>query len=171
MALRFGILLGVRSSPTLSQILAVGVLGAALCGVAVAWSLRQTVRRVWQSARENRSDDATSNASSNTLSRWLFSNRPASSPLSACTFGIECCGGWDPRMAAADPARGDRRHHGERRRLLQFATATKRALEAQGFRLFLTPKETKILRSTSRSARCQWAARRGLHHAAHRVED
>src|SRR5258708_20690439 len=40
MAFRFGILLGVRSSPTPRQILA-AIIGAVLCGVTIAWAVPQ----------------------------------------------------------------------------------------------------------------------------------
>src|SRR5260221_13952989 len=137
MALRFDILLGVRSSPTLSQILAVGVLGPALGGVAVAWSLPQQSGASGNPAAKIVQTTATSNASSKHAVPLALQQSSASSTLSAAHSGLNIVV-LDPAHGGTDPGARGTEGITESDEVLQFATATKRALEAQGFQVILT---------------------------------
>src|SRR5260370_33346137 len=126
MAFRFGILLGVRSSPTPRQ-LAAAIIGAVLCGVTIAWAVPQ------QSGEANRAH-ATSvqSAARPTPQQSSGTNAP-----SAARTGLNIVV-LDPAHGGTDQGARGTEGISESDEIWQFATATKKALEAQGFQVILT---------------------------------
>ena len=147
MAPRFGILLGVRFSPTLSQFLGAGLFGAALCGVALAWAVPQQAGsggnpapKVMQAA--NTTPSQTTGASAQLAGH---------SGLNIVVL--------DPAHGGTDPGARGTEGITESDEVLQFANATKRALEAQGFQVILTREGNDNPSFDDRSARAN--AQRG----------
>ncbi|HWN74808.1 MAG TPA: N-acetylmuramoyl-L-alanine amidase [Candidatus Udaeobacter sp.] len=158
MAFRFGILLGVRSSPTPSQILVVGVLGAALCGVAVAWSLPQQPGAPGNPAAKIVQSTATSSPTSTQPAPLPSQQSPAASALLAAHSGLNIVV-LDPAHGGTDPGARGTEGITESDEVLQFATATKKALEARGFQVILTREGNDNPSFDDRSARAN--AQRG----------
>jgi N-acetylmuramoyl-L-alanine amidase len=147
-AFRFGILLGVRSSSTPWQILAGGIIGAALCCVAVAWA-------VPQQATETR--DATAKAlrlAANSAPQQSPSTSAPPAPRTGLNIVV-----LDPAHGGTDQGARGTEGISESNEVLQFATATKRALEAQGFQVILTREGNDNPSFDDRSARAN--AQRG----------
>jgi len=152
MASRFGILLGVRSSPTQCQILLGSVICAALCGVALAWAAPQQpvspsnpVATVVQTTTNSASPAPHSSVSPPQQTPG------ASTPLVPRT-GLNIVV-LDPAHGGTDQGARGTEGISESDEVLQFATATKRALEAQGFQVILTREGNDNPSFDDRSAR------------------
>ena len=158
MASRFGILLGVRPSPTSWPTLAASIVGAALCCVALAWAVPQQPVSPGNPA-EKVVQTTVNSASPGTHSSPL----PPQQTSGASTPPVPRTG---LNIVVLDPAHGgtDQGARGtegisESDEVLQFATATKRALEAQGFQVILTREGNDNPSFDDRSARAN--AQRG----------
>ena len=148
MALRFGILLGVRSSPTPWQIFASGILGAALCCVTFAWSVpRQAGGTNYPAAKAVQS---AANATSQ--------QTPGNLAPQAARTGLNIVV-LDPAHGGTDQGARGTEGISESDEVLQFAAATKKALEAQGFQVILTREGNDNPSFDDRSARAN--AQRG----------
>ena len=147
MAFRFGILLGVRFSPILSQFLGAGLLGAALCGFALAWAVPQQAGSGGNSAPKV-------TQAVNTTPSQTASNSAAAAGRSGLNVVV-----LDPAHGGTDPGARGTEGISESDEVLQFATATKRALEAQGFQVILTREGNDNPSFDDRSARAN--AQRG----------
>src|SRR5229473_3081867 len=96
MALRFDILLGVRSSPTSSRVLGAGMLAAVLAGAAFAWSVPR------QSGGGSNPTPKAAQAAANATP----AQSPTSAALSAAHSGLNIVV-LDPAHGGTDPgARG-----------------------------------------------------------------
>jgi N-acetylmuramoyl-L-alanine amidase len=148
MAFRFGILLGVRSSPTPWQIFAGGILGAVLCGVTIVWAVPQQAGGTnYPSAKALPSaTNAASQQSSGTIA-------PPSARTGLNTVVL------DPAHGGTDQGARGTEGISESDEVLQFAAATKKALEAQGFQVLLTREGNDNPSFDDRSARAN--AQRG----------
>jgi N-acetylmuramoyl-L-alanine amidase len=148
MTLRFGILLGVRSSPISWRILAGTIIAAALCCVATAWTApQQTGGTNYPAARTVQSAaNATSKQSSGTIAP------PA--PRTGLNIVV-----LDPAHGGTDQGARGTEGISESDEILQFAAATKKALEAQGFQVILTREGNDNPSFDDRSARAN--AQRG----------
>jgi N-acetylmuramoyl-L-alanine amidase len=142
MALRFGILLGVRFTSSSSQILACGLSVAVLCGVTLGWAFPR------QSGGTNSSGAKTVPPTANTA----FSQEAGSSALATGRSGLNIVV-LDPAHGGTDPGARGTEGISESDEVLQFATATKRALEAQGFQVILTRETNDNPSFDDRSAR------------------
>ena len=158
MALRFGILLGVRSCPTPWQILASGIVGAALCGVTIAWAVPRQAGGASSSpakavqATANSTPPATpANVSSPQQSSG---NSAALAPRTGLNLVV-----LDPAHGGTDQGARGTEGISESDEVLQFAAATKKALEAQGFQVILTREGNDNPSFDDRSARAN--AQRG----------
>ena len=148
MALRFGILLGVRFPPTSSQALGAGILAATLFGVAFAWGVPR------QSGGASNPTPKVAQAAGNTTP----AQSPTSAAVSAGHSGLNVVV-LDPAHGGTDPGARGTEGITESDEVLQFATATKRALEAQGFQVILTREGNDNPSFDDRSARAN--AQRG----------
>jgi N-acetylmuramoyl-L-alanine amidase len=148
MAFRFGILLGVRSSPTSSQVLGAGILAALLSGVGFAWAVPR------QSSGGSNPTSKVAQAAANTTP----AQSPTSAALSSAHSGLNVVV-LDPAHGGTDPGARGTEGITESDEVLQFATATKRALEAQGFQVILTREGNDNPSFDDRSARAN--AQRG----------
>ena len=158
MAFRFGILLGVRSTPTPRQILVGGLVGAAFCCVAIAWAVPQQAGGISNPAAKVA--QATANPSSPAShSSVTPSQQMASTPTPpASRTGLNIVV-LDPAHGGTDQGARGTEGISESDEVLQFATATKRALEAQGFQVILTREGNDNPSFDDRSARAN--AQRG----------
>ena len=139
MAFRFGILLGVRSSPTSWRILAGALVAAVVCSVAIAWAVP-------------RQAGGTNSAAPKALqSAAIFPPQAQHSGLNIVVL--------DPAHGGTDQGARGTEGISESDEVLQFATATKRALEAQGFQVILTREGNDNPSFDDRSARAN--AQRG----------
>jgi N-acetylmuramoyl-L-alanine amidase len=148
MGFRFGILLGVRFSPASSQVLGAGVLAAALSGVAFAWAAPR------QSSGGSNPTPKVAQAAANTTA----GQAPSATALSAAHSGLNVVV-LDPAHGGTDPGARGTEGITESDEVLQFATATKKALEAQGFQVILTREGNDNPSFDDRSARAN--AQRG----------
>jgi N-acetylmuramoyl-L-alanine amidase len=158
MAFRFGILLGVRSGSTSRQILAGGALCAALCGVAIAWAAPRQAGG--QSNPGAKIVPATAKSSSPTASSTSLPQQQTSGNLAPSVVhgGLNIVV-LDPAHGGTDPGARGTEGISESDEVLQFAFATKRALEAQGFQVILTREGNDNPSFDDRSARAN--AQRG----------
>ena len=148
MAFRFGILLGVRSSPTPCQILAGAIIGTALCGVTIAWAVpRQAGGANYPPARAVQS-------AANSASQQSSSNSASQVPRTGLNVVV-----LDPAHGGTDQGARGTEGISESDEVLQFASATKKALEAQGFQVILTREGNDNPSFDDRSARAN--AQRG----------
>jgi N-acetylmuramoyl-L-alanine amidase len=152
MPFRFGILLGVRSSSTPWQILVGSVICAALCGVALAWAAPQQpgspgdpAAKVVQTTANSASAAAHTNTSPSQQTPSASTSQAAHSGLNVVVL--------DPAHGGTDPGARGTEGISESDELLQFAFATKRALEAQGFQVILTREGNDNPSFDDRSAR------------------
>jgi N-acetylmuramoyl-L-alanine amidase len=158
MASRFGILLGVRSSPTQCHILLGSVICAALCGGAFAWAAPQQPVSPSNPAAKMVQTTAHS-ASPATHSSPLPPQQTPSTPTPpAPRTGLNIVV-LDPAHGGTDQGARGTEGISESDEVLQFATATKRALEAQGFQVILTREGNDNPSFDDRSARAN--AQRG----------
>lgn len=148
MAFRFGILLGVRSCLTPWQILAVGIIAAALCGVAIAWAVPQ------QTGGANYPAPKTVQSAANPASQQSSSNPAQQAPRTGLNIVV-----LDPAHGGTDQGARGTEGISESDEVLQFAAATKKALEAQGFQVILTREGNDNPSFDDRSARAN--AQRG----------
>jgi N-acetylmuramoyl-L-alanine amidase len=148
MAFRFGILLGVRFFPTPSQILGAAILGAAICGVALTRAAPQQAGR-----GSNPAAKVTQAATNTTLPQT-----PSASVSPTVHSGLNIVV-LDPAHGGTDPGARGTEGITESDEVLQFATATKKALEAQGFQVILTREGNDNPSFDDRSARAN--AQRG----------
>jgi N-acetylmuramoyl-L-alanine amidase len=139
MAFRFGILLGVRSSPTPWRILPGALVTAAVCSVAIAWAIPR------------QAGGGNSPAAKTVQS-------VATPPTQAQHSGLNIVV-LDPAHGGTDQGARGTEGISESDEVLQFATATKRALEAQGFQVILTREGNDNPSFDDRSARAN--AQRG----------
>ncbi len=148
MAFRFGILLGVRSSPTLWQIFTGGILAAALCGVAIAWAIPQQTGGAAYPATKTPQPTAIS------APQQSSGNLAAQAPRTGLNIVV-----LDPAHGGTDQGARGTEGISESDEVLQFAAATKKALEAQGFQVILTREGNDNPSFDDRSARAN--AQRG----------
>lgn len=148
MAFRFDILLGVRFSSFSSQILAGGIFLAALSGVAIAWGFPQ---------QPGGTNNPVAKAAQTAASTPALQSPSASIPPAAHS-GLNVVV-LDPAHGGTDPGARGTEGITESDEVLQFATATKRALEAQGFQVILTREANDNPSFDDRSARAN--AQRG----------
>jgi N-acetylmuramoyl-L-alanine amidase len=148
MAFRFGILLGVRFSSFSSQILAGGIFAVGLCGLAIAWAVPQQPGGL--SNPTAKGTQATTNTAPSQTSR-AYSPNAARDTLNIAVL--------DPAHGGTDPGARGTEGISESDEVLQFATATKRALDAQGFQVILTREGNDNPSLDDRSARAN--AQRG----------
>jgi len=147
MAFRFGILLGMRSSPTPRQILA-AIIGAVLCGVTIAWAVPQ------QSGEANKAAArSVQSAARSTPQQSSGINAPSSARTGLNIVVL------DPAHGGTDQGARGTEGISESDEILQFAAATKKALEAQGFQVILTREGNDNPSFDDRSARAN--AQRG----------
>jgi N-acetylmuramoyl-L-alanine amidase len=148
MAVRFGILLGVRSSPTPWQIFVAAIIGTALCGAAIGWATPQ------------QAGGGSSPAAKVTQSAAVapLAQAPSASTSQAAHSGLNVVV-LDPAHGGTDPGARGTEGISESDEILQFAFATKRALEAQGFQVILTREGNDNPSFDDRSARAN--AQRG----------
>jgi N-acetylmuramoyl-L-alanine amidase len=139
MAFRFGILLGVRSSPTCGRILAGALVAAAVCSVAIAWAVPRQAGGGNSPAAKTVQSVATP---------------PPQAQHSSLNIVV-----LDPAHGGTDQGARGTEGISESDEVLQFATATKRALEAQGFQVILTREGNDNPSFDDRSARAN--AQRG----------
>ena len=158
MALRFGILLGVSFSSKQRRFLAGGLLGAALCGAAIAWAVPQQPSAPVNQPAKIVKTTATSGSSSAHPVPIPAQQSSASSALLAAHSGLNVVV-LDPAHGGTDPGARGTEGITESDEVLQFATATKRALEAQGFQVILTREGNDNPSFDDRSARAN--AQRG----------
>jgi len=155
MALRFGILLVVRFSPTARQLLASGILGAALCGVTIAWETPwQTGGAIAAPAKTVQANANAAPPSGISNSQQASGNLAAQAPRTGLNVVV-----IDPAHGGTDPGARGTEGISESDEVLQFAFATKRALEAQGFQVILTREGNDDPSFDDRSARAN--AQRG----------
>ena len=148
MGYRFGILLSVRSSPSSWRILADGIIGAALCCIAIARAAPpQTGGTNYQAAKAVQS-------AGNTMSQQTPGNSAALLPRAGLNTVV-----LDPAHGGTDQGARGTEGISESDEVLQFATATKKALEAQGFQVILTREGNDNPSFDDRSARAN--AQRG----------
>jgi len=147
MALRFGILLGVRFFPTSSHVLGAGILAAVLSGVAFAWAVPR------QSGGGSNPTAKVAQAAATAPGQ-----SPSAPALSAAHSGLNVVV-LDPAHGGTDPGARGTEGITESDEVLQFATATKKALEAQGFQVILTREGNDNPSFDDRSARAN--AQRG----------
>ncbi len=131
MPFRFGILLSVRSFWTTPLLLLGGILGGTLCALSLAGTLRQQAGTTAQA--------------------------PAAAP--PATHGGLNVVVLDPAHGGTDPGARGTEGISESDEVLQFAAATKKALEAQGFQVILTREGNDNPSFDDRSARAN--AQRG----------
>ena len=158
MAFRFGILLGVRFSPTPWQMLAGGITGVALCGVALAWAAPQqpgTSSNPTTKVVQTTANPAFSATHSSTAPPQ---QTPGSSTPLAPRTGLNIVV-LDPAHGGTDQGARGTEGISESDEVLQFAAATKKALEAQGFQVILTREGNDNPSFDDRSARAN--AQRG----------
>jgi N-acetylmuramoyl-L-alanine amidase len=148
MAVRFGILLGVRSSPTPWQIFVAAIIGTALCGAAIGWATPQQAGGGSSPAAK-----VTQSAAGAPLAQT-----PSASTSQAAHSGLNVVV-LDPAHGGTDPGARGTEGISESDEILQFAFATKRALEAQGFQVILTREGNDNPSFDDRSARAN--AQRG----------
>jgi N-acetylmuramoyl-L-alanine amidase len=139
MAFRFGILLGVRSSPTSWRILAGALVAAVVCSVAIAWGVPR------------RAGGGNSRAAKALQSAAISPPQAQHSGLNIVVL--------DPAHGGTDQGARGTEGISESDEVLQFANATKRALEAQGFQVILTREGNDNPSFDDRSARAN--AQRG----------
>jgi N-acetylmuramoyl-L-alanine amidase len=157
LAFRFGILLGVRSSSTRWQILAGSITCAALCGVALTWAAPQ---QAGTSNNPAKAVQTSANPASPPTHPSVLSPQqtPSTSTPPAVRTGLNIVV-LDPAHGGTDPGARGTEGISESDEVLQFATATKRALEAQGFQVILTREGNDNPSFDDRSARAN--AQRG----------
>ena len=148
MALRFGILLGVRFFPTSSHVLGAGILAGVLTGVGFTWAVPR------QSGGGSIPTAKVAQAAANTNP----AQSPSTTALSAAHSGLNVVV-LDPAHGGTDPGARGTEGITESDEVLQFATATKKALEAQGFQVILTREGNDNPSFDDRSARAN--AQRG----------
>lgn len=152
MAFRFDILLGVRSFRTWWQILAGSLLGAGVCCVALAWAAPQ--QATGNSAPVPRVVQTTANSAPASAHASLIpsqqSSNTATPPPGRSGLNIVVL---DPAHGGTDSGARGTEGITESDEVLQFATATKRALEAQGFQVILTREGNDNPSFDDRSAR------------------
>jgi len=148
MAFRFGILLGVRYSPNSWRILAGAIIAATLCRVAITWAApQQTGGTNYPAARAVQpAASATSQQSPGTIAP-----PPPRTGLNIVVL--------DPAHGGTDQGARGTEGISESDEVLQFAAATKKALEAQGFQVILTREGNDNPSFDDRSARAN--AQRG----------
>jgi N-acetylmuramoyl-L-alanine amidase len=158
MAFRFDILLGVRSSRTWWQILAGSLLGAGVCCVALAWAApEQATGNNTPAAKVVQTAASSASASAHLISSpSQQSSNSTTPPLGRSGLNIVVL---DPAHGGTDPGARGTEGISESDEVLQFATATKRALEAQGFQVILTREGNDNPSFDDRSARAN--AQRG----------
>src|SRR5208283_996543 len=133
MRFRFGILLGVRSLPTTTLVLLGSLLGAALCAFSLAGAPQQQA---------------------GTTTQTPAAAPPTTAPHSGLNVVV-----LDPAHGGTDPGARGTEGISESDEVLQFAAATKKALEAQGFQVILTREGNDNPSFDDRSARAN--AQRG----------
>ncbi|HKM68310.1 MAG TPA: N-acetylmuramoyl-L-alanine amidase [Candidatus Acidoferrum sp.] len=133
MRFRFGILLGVRSLPTTTLVLLGSLLGAALCAFSLAGAPQQQA---------------------GTTTQTPAAAPPTTAPHSGLNVVV-----LDPAHGGTDPGARGTEGISESDEVLQFAAATKKALEAQGFQVILTREGNNNPSFDDRSARAN--AQRG----------
>jgi len=158
MAFRFDILLGVRSARTRWQIFVGSLLGAGVCCAVLVWAAPQQatgnsapVPKVVQTTAISAA--ASPHASSIPSQQ---SSNPSTPPPGRSGLNIVVL---DPAHGGTDPGARGTEGITESDEVLQFATATKRALEAQGFQVILTREGNDNPSFDDRSARAN--AQRG----------
>jgi N-acetylmuramoyl-L-alanine amidase len=155
LAFRFGILLVVRFCPTPWQLLASGILGAAVCGVTIAWDApRQTGGAIAGPAKTVQANANAAPPSGISNSQQASGNLAAQAPRTGLNVVV-----LDPAHGGTDPGARGTEGISESDEVLQFAFATKRALEAQGFQVILTREGNDDPSFDDRSARAN--AQRG----------
>ena len=158
MASRFGILLGVRSSPSPGQILVGSVICAALCGVALAWAPPQQPGSPGNPAAKVVQTTANSATPATHSSSLPPEQTPGASTPQVPRTGLNIVV-LDPAHGGTDQGARGTEGISESDEVLQFATATKKALEAQGFQVILTREGNDNPSFDDRSARAN--AQRG----------
>jgi len=157
-AFRFGILLGVRFFPTAGQIRATGIAAGVLCGVALGWAAPQqggtNSKPAAKAAQTTANPSSPASHSSVTPSQQTAS--ASTSPATRTGLNIVVL---DPAHGGTDPGARGTEGISESDEVLQFAFATKRALEAQGFQVILTREGNDDPSFDDRSARAN--AQRG----------
>jgi N-acetylmuramoyl-L-alanine amidase len=138
----------VRFFPTPSQILGAAILGAAMCGFALAWAAPQQA-----GGGSSRAAKLKQVAANTTLPQTAGASV---SPAAHSSLNIVVL---DPAHGGTDPGARGTEGISEGDEVLQFATATKRALEAQGFQVILTREGNDNPSFDDRSARAN--AQRG----------
>jgi N-acetylmuramoyl-L-alanine amidase len=155
MAFRFGILLGVRFCPTRWQILSSGLLGAALCGVTIAWAVpRQTAGASGAPAKTVQTNANATPPSGSSSPQQAAGNLAAQAPRTGLNVVV-----LDPAHGGTDQGARGTEGISESDEVLQFAAATRKALEAQGFQVILTREGNDNPSFDDRSARAN--AQRG----------
>ena len=147
-AFGFGILLGVRFSRTVWQVLSGGFIGLALCGVAIPWAVP---RQAGGGSNPMAKVAAASTSSALQQSPGTAAQQAPHSGLNVVVL--------DPAHGGTDPGARGTEGISESDEILQFAFATKRALEAQGFQVILTREGNDNPSFDDRSARAN--AQRG----------
>jgi N-acetylmuramoyl-L-alanine amidase len=158
MAVRFGILLGVRSFPTPREILIAGIAAAGLCGVAIGWAVPRQAGGSASPAVKVAQTTAKSPTPAGNASLASTQQTPGTSTPPANRTGLNVVV-LDPAHGGTDPGARGTEGISESDEVLQFAFATKRALEAQGFQVILTREGNDDPSFDDRSARAN--AQRG----------
>jgi N-acetylmuramoyl-L-alanine amidase len=138
----------VRFFPTPSEILGAAILGTAMCGVVLAWAAPQQAGGGSSPAAKVKQV-----AANTTLPQTAGASV---SPAAHSGLNIVVL---DPAHGGTDPGARGTEGISESDEVLQFATATKRALEAQGFQVILTREGNDNPSFDDRSARAN--AQRG----------
>ena len=157
MAVRFGILLGVRSSPTAWQFLAGSTIAVAVCAAAIAWAAPQQAGGMSNPPAKVLQTTSPASAVPHATSAQP-QQTPGTSTPTAARAGLNVVV-LDPAHGGTDPGARGTEGISESDEVLQFATATKRALEAQGFQVILTREGNDNPSFDDRSARAN--AQRG----------
>jgi N-acetylmuramoyl-L-alanine amidase len=158
MAFRFGILLGVRPSPIPWQVLAGGIVGASLCGIAIVWAAPQQAGGISNPSARVVQTTASSVSPATHANSPTPQQTPGSSAPQAPRTGLNIVV-LDPAHGGTDQGARGTEGISESDEVLQFATATKKALEAQGFQVILTREGNDNPSFDDRSARAN--AQRG----------
>ena len=148
MALRFGILLGVRFSSASWRSLAGALIAAAVCSDAIAWAVPR------QAGGTNSPAAKALQSAANSAPQQSAATLPPQAQRTGLNIVV-----LDPAHGGTDQGARGTEGISESDEVLQFATSTKRALEAQGFQVLLTREGNDNPSFDDRSARAN--AQRG----------
>ena len=150
MAFRFGILLGVRSRSDTLHNLAVAIFAVAFCAMTMAWGAPQQAPGTAAAPAKPLPSSGSSTNSAATTSSTGSSQTPSAPVPGGPRLNIVVL---DPAHGGTDPGARGTEGISESDEVLQFAVATKRALEAQGFQVLLTREGNENPSFDDRSAR------------------